>query len=343
MWRCLELAKKGKGNVEPNPMVGAILVFQGKIIGEGYHEGFGKPHAEVNAINNAIFQGHESLLPRSTLYVTLEPCSHYGKTPPCADLIIQKKIPRVVIGNTDPNPEVNGNGIKKLGEAGVQVELIEDENCRKAVFTLIKPFAINQSEHRPYVILKWAETADGYIGSGNTDRLMISNEFSNRLVHKWRSEESAIIVGRNTALHDDPTLTNRYWPGKNPLRMVIDPELTLPAHLKLFNGEAPLTIFNYKRSGELNAAVRYVQLGKDLPITRQVMDHLYLNKIPSLIVEGGARLLQSFIEAGTWDEIRIIKSSVKNGGGLKAPNLPEADLFKKIKCGTDHILFYGKP
>lgn len=343
MWRCLELAKKGKGKVELNPMVGALLVFQDRIIGEGFHEGFGKPHAEVNAINDAIANGYESHLTESTLFVTLEPCSHFGKTPPCADLVIHKRIPNVVIGIPDPHPEVNGKGIQKLKEAGVNVQLIEEQPLRNAAIALIKPFVINHLEHRPYIILKWAETADGYIGSGNSERLMISNEFSNRMVHKWRSEEAAILIGRNTALLDDPSLTNRYWPGKNPLRMVIDPELTLPHHLKIFNGEAPLTIFNYKRSGELNSTLKYVQVEKDLPLIKQVCDHLYSEKIASLIIEGGAQLLQSFIKEGSWDEIRIIKNHRENGGGLKAPIMPTANLFRKIQCSTDQVLFYCKP
>lgn len=340
MFRCLELAKKGKGKVEPNPMVGALLVYKGKIIGEGYHEGYGKPHAEVNAISAAVSNGHEKMISGSTLYVTLEPCSHHGKTPPCSDLIIEKKIPEVVIGCMDPNPRVNGLGIKKLTEAGIRVSLVENSVIKKLAYTLIRPFINPVLFHRPYVILKWTETADGFMGSGTEKRLMISNDYSNRLVHKWRSEETAILIGKNTALMDDPALTNRLWPGKNPMRMVIDLELELPTTLKLFDGSAYVTVFNYHKMERIGMAGAYCQLEREKPVLKQILSFMQQLKLSSLLVEGGAQLLQSFINENLWDEIRLIKSRQSAGHGLRSPLLNNALLVEEMNCLDDQIYFY---
>ncbi len=340
MRRCLELAKKGKGRVELNPMVGAVLVHDGKIIGEGYHEGYGKPHAEVNAIADAISNGHEDLLSLSTLFVSLEPCSHYGKTPPCADLIIEKNIPEVVIGCIDPNPEVDGKGIKKLMEAGIKVQLLGEGPVKNEVLALLCSFIIPILSQCPYVILKWAETADGFIGSGSEERLMISNEFSNRLAHKWRSEESAILIGKNTALLDDPSLTNRLWPGKSPMRMVIDLEMELPLSLKLFDGGKYVTVFNYHKMERIGFIGAYCQVDRDKHVLKQILSFMQAIRLQSLIVEGGRKLLQSFIDDGLWHEARVIKSRKSVGKGLKAPILANAKLIDQMNCLDDSIYFY---
>ncbi|HEY2720248.1 MAG TPA: bifunctional diaminohydroxyphosphoribosylaminopyrimidine deaminase/5-amino-6-(5-phosphoribosylamino)uracil reductase RibD, partial [Chitinophagaceae bacterium] len=224
MHRCLDLARLGAGHVAPNPMVGAVLVHDERIIGEGYHQQYGGPHAEPNCIAS-VKKEEQHLISESILYVSLEPCAHYGKTPPCADLIIKNKIPRVVIGCFDPFEEVNGKGIEKLKGAGIDVLVgILEHECKK----LNKRFFLYYQQHRPYIILKWAQSSNQKIGAGAGNRTYISNEFTNRLVHKWRSEEAAILVGTNTALQDDPELTTRSWIGNNPRRLVMDMDLKLP-------------------------------------------------------------------------------------------------------------------
>ncbi|MGC4038923.1 MAG: bifunctional diaminohydroxyphosphoribosylaminopyrimidine deaminase/5-amino-6-(5-phosphoribosylamino)uracil reductase RibD [Chitinophagaceae bacterium] len=240
MQRCLQLAALGAGFVAPNPMVGAVLVYNNRIIGEGWHQKYGEAHAEVNCINSVI-QEDKQFISSSVLYVSLEPCAHHGKTPPCADLIIRDKIPKVVIGCRDPFKEVDGKGIEKLKQAGVEVVLnVLEKECTE----LNKRFFTFYTKHRPYIILKWAQTNDLRISSGNDERLLISNEFSNRLVHKWRSEEAAILVGTNTAMSDDPELTTRLWSGPSPVRLVIDMELKLPLSLKIFNNSSRTIVFN---------------------------------------------------------------------------------------------------
>ncbi len=316
MHRCLQLAKLGAGHVAPNPMVGAVLVHEGRIIGEGYHEKYGQAHAEVNCIN-AVKPSEVSLITSSTLYVSLEPCSHHGKTPPCADLIVAKKIPRVVIGCTDPFFEVKGRGIDKLQKAGIEVVVnVLEKEC----IGLNKRFFTFHLQHRPYVVLKWAQSADGKMARADKARFQISNEFSTRLVHKWRSEEASILVGTNTALNDDPELNNRFWDGANPIRLVTDMELRLPTTLKLFNSEIPTIIFNTRQhSVEKIAfhsshplgkeAVGYYQVTTDVDFVPQLMHGLYQMKVQSVLVEGGAKLLQSFIDQNYWDEIRLITNS----------------------------------
>src|SRR5215207_8983700 len=218
MHRCLELARLGSGSVAPNPMVGAVLVYKDMIIGEGYHQQYGEAHAEVNCLNS-VRPEHQHLIEQSTLYVSLEPCAHYGKTPPCADLIIQKKIPEVVVGCCDPFIQVNGKGIEKLQSAAVNVTIgVLEEECKQ----LNKRFFGFHTVQRPYVILKWAQTADGKVAGNDYGRKRISNQQTNRIVHKWRSEETTVVVGTNTALYDDPALTTRLWAGKNPVRIVVD-------------------------------------------------------------------------------------------------------------------------
>ncbi|RTL59381.1 MAG: bifunctional diaminohydroxyphosphoribosylaminopyrimidine deaminase/5-amino-6-(5-phosphoribosylamino)uracil reductase RibD [Sphingobacteriales bacterium] len=333
MHRCIELAKLGAGKVAPNPMVGAVLVYDGKIIGEGYHQQYGGPHAEVNAIKGTA----DDLIRQSTLYVSLEPCAHYGKTPPCADLIIEKKIPKVVIGCRDPFIEVNGKGIEKLKAAGVEVELgILEHECKE----LIKRFFTFHIQHRPYIILKWAETADGFIGNTDHSRLLISNQYTNRLVHQWRSEEAAILVGTNTALYDNPELMVRLAEGNNPVRLVVDMDLSLPPQLKLFDKQSKTIVFNTVKHEEQENLL-YYQITGDVSIVHQIANALYYLKLQSVLVEGGAKLLQSFIDEGYWDEARVItNTALKSKEGIKSPQLVHHLLAKEENILTDTIRYY---
>ena len=334
MYRCLELAKLATGNITPNPMVGAVLVYDEKIIGEGWHKKFGEAHAEVNCINSVKAED-KYLIEKSTLYVSLEPCSHFGKTPPCTDMIIKNRIPKVVIGCKDVFKEVDGKGIKKLQDAGVEVLVsILEKEC----IELNKRFFTFHQKKRPYIILKWAESADGKIGTDN-ERILISNKYSNRLVHKWRSEEAAILIGTNTALNDDPSLTTRLWQGNNPVRLVIDMDLRLPSHLKIFNKEVKTIIFNKHKSHEEENLVFYKIKEEDsLP---QILQVLYQMQIQSVLVEGGARLLQSFIDIGLWDEARTIcNEQLTISNGINSPELRNAILQNQEKYFTDTITYF---
>ncbi|CAN5247657.1 bifunctional diaminohydroxyphosphoribosylaminopyrimidine deaminase/5-amino-6-(5-phosphoribosylamino)uracil reductase RibD [soil metagenome] len=341
MLRCLQLAEYGSGNVAPNPMVGAVLVHNNKIIGEGYHKKYGEAHAEVNCIKN-VSEENKHLICKSTLYVSLEPCNHFGKTPPCSDLIIKKNIANVVIGCKDIYKETAGKGIEKLKSAGIAVATgILEKEC----IEINKRFNIFHIKKRPYIILKWAESADGKIAaspkSSPKERTLISNSYSNTLVHKWRSEEAAILIGTNTALQDDPLLTTRLWKGKNPVRIVIDMNLRLPNTLKIFNDEAKTIIFNSIKDEEQKNFLFYKINAPD--ILNIITKSLYKLNIQSVIVEGGAKLLQSFIDAGLWDEVRIItneKLIVNNG--VAAPNFFSDKLTRKEKYFSDTISYYSK-
>lgn len=337
MLRCLQLAQQAAGFTAPNPMVGAVFEYNGEVIGEGFHEQYGEAHAEVNCINQAINNGHENKLSQSTIYVSLEPCAHFGKTPPCADLIIHHNIPKVVIGCCDPFAEVNGKGIHKLKAAGVEVVVdVLKAQCEE----LNKRFFTYHQKQRPYIILKWAQTKNGRISSGTTERLHISNELTNRLVHQWRSEEASILVGTTTALIDDPQLTNRYFNGKQPVRLVIDKELRLPSTLKLMNDDASTIIFNYHKHHE-EGQPQYFQIKNNETVIQQLLNALYQKKILSVLVEGGAQLLQSFINEGLWDEARVITNEaliVENG--LAAPALHSALKIKTVNILSDTIEFY---
>lgn len=335
---CIELAKLGAMYVAPNPMVGAVLVYEDRVIAEGYHEQYGQAHAEVNCINSVASE-HRHLIPQSTIYVSLEPCAHHGKTPPCADLIIANKIKRVVVGCRDPFEEVNGKGIEKLQAARIDVSAgVLEKECLE----LNKRFFTFHTKHRPYIILKWAQTANEKIASGSAERLLISNIYSNRLVHKWRSEEMAILVGTSTALLDDPSLTNRLWIGNNPKRLVIDMDLSLPTNLKIFNTDAPTIIFNTIKHADVSPhGLSYYQVTNDVSIVHQVLNACYQQKIQSIIVEGGARLLQSFINEGVWDEARIISNeSLTVEGGLPAPWLDSFQLISSTQILNDRIDYY---
>jgi diaminohydroxyphosphoribosylaminopyrimidine deaminase / 5-amino-6-(5-phosphoribosylamino)uracil reductase len=347
MHRCLELARSGAGSVAPNPMVGAVLVYENRIIGEGYHQQYGGAHAEPNCIA-AVNEQDKHLIERSTLFVSLEPCAHFGKTPPCADLIIENKIPGVVIGCRDPFVEVNGKGIEKLRAAGIQVQLgVLENECRE----LNKRFFTFHTQHRPHIILKWAQTLDNKVGNEDYSRVLISNEYTNRLVHQWRSEEMAIAVGTNTALYDDPELTTRLSPGKNPVRIVVDMDLKLPDSLKVFDSKAPTIVFNTKEHNlplqkisvnELaQIEIGYYQVTEDVSLVHQMINALYRMNIQSVLIEGGSYLLQSFIDEGIWDEARVITNEqLSIGAGLPAPVLKHEKLRNSEHVFSDVIRTY---
>ena len=300
MQRCLELAVKGLGNVAPNPMVGCVIVCDGEIVAEGYHEFYGGPHAEPNAIK----QVGDAILKKSTLYVTLEPCSHHGKTPPCADLIINKGVKKVVIGNLDSNPLVSGRGIQKLKEAGIELEYrVLDKECKE----LNKRFFTFHEKKRPYIILKWAQTQDGFISRiplpKNKEDNWITGKESKDLVHQWRGEESAILIGYNTALVDNPLLTTRLVEGKNPVRLIIDKNLDLPHNLNIFNNDAKTIVFNSIKSSD-DDNIRYVRIDFQNMI-QEILNECYVLNISSVIIEGGTKTINEFIQKNTWDEARL--------------------------------------
>ena len=336
MLRCIELARLGAGYVAPNPMVGAVLVYNERIIGEGWHRQYGKAHAEVNCINS-VSNDDRHLIPQSTMYVSLEPCVHFGKTPPCSDLIIQNKIQKVVIGCRDPFAEVDGKGIEKLQNAGVEViNGVLENQCKE----LNTRFFIFHNQKRPYIILKWAQTANGKIADNTDERLLISNEYSNQLVHQWRSEEAAIMVGTNTAIKDNPSLNNRSGKGKQPIRLVLDMNLRLPGSLKIFDEQQSTIIFNGKKQ-EKKGDLLYQLIDTHKNILQQIFDTCYQQNIQSILVEGGAQLLQTFINEGKWDEARIITNeSMQMNEGLNAPVLASFNSFKTEKISTDKINYY---
>jgi diaminohydroxyphosphoribosylaminopyrimidine deaminase/5-amino-6-(5-phosphoribosylamino)uracil reductase len=333
--RCLELASQAAGHTAPNPLVGAVLVYQGRIIGEGFHRQYGGPHAEPNCIDS-VREADRHLIPDATMYVSLEPCAHFGKTPPCADLIVRHRIPEVVIGCRDPFVEVDGKGIEKLEAAGVKVTVgvLEQPSTE-----LNKRFFTFHRHHRPYIILKWAQTANGRIGNLDHSRLHISGDLTNRLVHQWRSEEAAILVGTNTARFDDPQLNTRLWTGPDPIRLVVDMDLRLPASLKLFDKKVRTIVFNSLQHEEQDNLL-YYQVTKDVSLVHQIANALYQQKILSVLVEGGAQLLQSFIDEGYWDEARIItNTSLFVEGGIAAPVLRAGALVQTEQLATDTIQF----
>lgn len=317
MRRCFQLAKLAAGNVAPNPMVGAVLVYNKRIIGEGYHQQYGKAHAEVNCINS-VKEADKQFISAATIYVSLEPCAHFGKTPPCADLIIQNNIPQVVIGCRDSYQEVAGKGIQKLQDAGIAVTtgILERE-----AIELNKQFFTFHEKQRPYIILKWAQTGDRKIGNEDNDRLIISNDYTNRLVHKWRSEVASILVGTKTALKDNPSLTTRLWKGNNPIRVVIDKKLQLPATLSMMDGSIRTIVFNsIKDVAEGN--IHYCKLSNSEDFIPEMMQVLFALNIQSVMVEGGAALLQRFIDGDHWDEARVITNQqLHNVSGIAAPKL----------------------
>lgn len=338
MKRALQLAEKGRFTVAPNPRVGCVIVHKKRIIGEGFHQHFGGAHAEVNAIASVK---DKSLLEQATLYVTLEPCAHYGKTPPCADLIIEKKIPRVIIASSDPFEAVNGKGVQKLEAAGIEVKqaILKSEADR-----LNRRFFCYHKEKRPYIILKWAETKDGFIGRQQDDPKAsdswISSPTSKQLSHLWRAEEDAILVGLKTAQIDKPALTCRELEGQNPLRIVIDQKLELPESLTIFSTDANTLVVNEKREGKRDH-IEFVKLDFTSDLLGQLMNALHQRNIQSMIVEGGTFTLQRFIEGGYWNEIRRFVGSKIFEKGVKAPTL-EIKPQKATHIETDLLYTYYK-
>lgn len=313
MKRALELAGLGRGHVSPNPLVGCVVVHDDVIIGEGWHKKYGEAHAEVDAIESVQ---DKSLLRDSVVYVNLEPCSHTGKTPPCADLLIEHQVKKVVVGNLDLNPLVAGNGIKKLRAAGVEVVtgILEKEGHE-----LNKRFFTFMEKQRPYIILKWAETADGFIARENHDSKWISNEYSRQLVHKWRGEEDAIMVGSKTVSHDNPELNVRDWSGRNPVRVVLDRFLRLSDTLHVFDQSQPTLCYNVlKHEERKNLSLIRIE---EHDFIQHVVQDLYKRKIQSIMVEGGATILQYFIDAELWDEAKVFVSDKGFGNGIQSPRL----------------------
>lgn len=337
MLRCIQLAKNGLGTTYPNPMVGSVIVHNDNIIGEGWHYKAGHPHAEVNAINSVA---KKELLKDATIYVSLEPCSHFGKTPPCADLIIEHQIKNVVIGSTDPNQKVAGRGIEKLKAAGCDIRRpILEAECRE----LNKRFFTFHTKKRPYILLKWAETRDGFMAPLASKRnqrspVWITNERSRQKVHKIRTEEQAILVGTQTVLDDDPSLTARDWHGESPLRIIIDKELKIPEHSAVFNSNAKTIVFTEKPkpSSQLQS-FREIDFSQNVP--RQIILDLYDLNIQSVLIEGGGRTLQSFIDIDLWDEAIVFKGDSEFKEGIKAAEFT-GTLISEEKSGSDLIERY---
>lgn len=336
MLRAIELGKKALGEAAPNPMVGCVIVHNNKIIGEGFTSVYGGAHAEVNAVSSVK---DKSLLRNAQLYVTLEPCSHYGKTPPCADLIVKHKIPKVSIGLKDPNPKVAGKGIKKLKEIGCEVTVgVLENECKKHH----KRFLTFQEKKRPYIILKWAETSDGLIApaselrNDNPEPYWITNIHSRQLAHQWRSEEMAILVGTNTVLEDNPKLNTRLWKGTSPIRFVLDRELKIPETHHVMDGSIHTIILTEKskQSSKKNLIFETTAFGENM--AKNICEVFLKHNISSIIIEGGTQTLQTFIDADLWDEARIFKSKIVFGSGVKAPHI-SGSTVRKIQIENDEL------
>lgn len=331
MRRCFSLAKKGMGRVSPNPMVGCVIVKDGKIIGEGYHRKYGEAHAEVNAIESVK---NKELLKGSTLIVNLEPCSHYGKTPPCAERIVQEEIAEVIICNVDPNPLVSGRGINIMKNAGINVEcgILQEEGDE-----LNSRFFTYHTKKRPYIILKWAQTSDGFIDGNFSMPIRISNDVSKACVHKLRAEEDAILVGKNTALKDDPKLGCRRFEGKAPLRIAIDRNLEIPSYYNFYDNAQPTAIFNAHKDDGVRVKIDF-----DEDIIPQILDWLYENKIQSLIVEGGKYTLEQFIERGLFDAIQVEIGDIPCHDGVPAPTFSTEGLICEVEKFSDSTFLHYK-
>lgn len=315
--RCIEIAKNGLGSTRPNPMVGCVIVHNHKIIGEGFTSKYGGNHAEVNAINSVT---DKNLLKEATLYVTLEPCSHYGKTPPCSQLIVEQQIPKVVIGCIDDNELVAGKGVAKLKQAGCQVTVgVLEQECKNHH----KRFFTFHNKKRPYIILKWAQTRNGFIAPQTKNEqkpVWITNAFSQQLVHKWRAEEQAILVGANTVLQDNPSLTVRHWSGQNPIRVVLDKDESLSKKLNVFNNEAKTILLKDQSAQDICQA-------------------LYNSNINSVIIEGGTKTLQMFIDENVWDEARVFTGNTSFDNGVKSPQF-SGRLISEKRITTDYLRIY---
>lgn len=336
--RCIQLAKNGLGTTYPNPMVGSVIVHNNTIIGEGWHQKAGQPHAEVHAINSVK---NKNLLRESTLYVSLEPCNHYGKTPPCSDLIVSHKIPKVVIGTTDPFVEVAGKGIQKLQHNGIEVFVgVLEKEC----IDLNKRFFTFHNKKRPYIILKWAESADRYMAPLSKEiqkPVWLSNKYSRQIVHKWRSKEQAILVGTKTVIYDNPQLTTRDWYGNNPTRIVLDKKNSISNSFAIKDNTAPTLIISEEHFFAENENCTVEKCNFDNLLPQQVVDILYQKKLQSVIIEGGKQTLQSFIDANLWDEARVFCSPIFFKNGLEAPLLLQK-LFTKKQVQDDELkLFFN--
>ena len=334
MQRCLELAKNGLGTTYPNPMVGSVIVFENQIIGEGWHQKAGEPHAEVNAINSVK---DKSLLSKSTIYVSLEPCSHFGKTPPCSDLIIHHKIPNVVVGTVDPNEKVAGKGIEKLRQSGATVTVgILEKKCLE----LNRRFFTFHNQKRPFIILKWAESADGFLSpqSKNEQKpVWITNLYSRQLVHKWRTEEQAILVGTSTVLADNPKLNSRDWMGKNPIRIVLDRSRKISDDYEVKNGKQQTIFITEKENFVSVENCNFETIIFDNQLAEKISSLLFQKGIQSVIIEGGLQTLQTFIDANLWDEARIFRGSLLFQQGTKAPSLA-GETVKRTTILNDELL-----
>jgi diaminohydroxyphosphoribosylaminopyrimidine deaminase/5-amino-6-(5-phosphoribosylamino)uracil reductase len=333
MRRALDLAYRGTGYARPNPLVGCVVTHEGRIIGEGWHQQYGGPHAEVNALAAVADQ---SLLAHSRVYVTLEPCAHHGKTPPCADLLIEKGVPEVVVCNPDPFPLVAGRGIEKLLAAGVRVEtgLLADEGR-----WLNRRFFTFHEKKRPYLVLKWAETADGFLAGRYFQPVQISGEQARLLTHHWRAEEAAILVGTRTALHDNPRLNVRDWPGPQPTRVVIDKNLSLPPTHHVLDGSQPTLIYTYRERAAAEN-IDYVTVSEADNVLPQLLENLWQRQVQSVFVEGGPTILNALINAGIWDEIRVFRSPMKLGQGIAAPRLGFPGFREQTTVGPDQLFWY---
>ena len=335
MHRALDLARNGAGRVSPNPMVGCVIVQDGEVIGEGWHRAYGGPHAEVNAIASVR---EKERLPGSTVYLNLEPCAHQGKTPPCADLLVHTGVGRVFVANTDPNPLVSGKGLDALRQAGIVVDtgLLagqgEELNCRFFAYHRLK---------RPYIILKWAETADGYMAPADRQQQWISGVCSRILVHKWRSEEDAVMVGKNTALYDNPRLNVRDWSGRQPLRAIVDRRLALSGkNLHLFDRSQPTVCYNTKMN-KSGGNPEYIACDSN-SFFENILADLHRRQVISLLVEGGAELLKVFIVQGLWDEARVFRSTALMGSGLEAPRLAGASEIRSSAVMEDELVVFKR-
>ncbi len=352
MERALELAGRGRGYVSPNPMVGCVLVAGGRIIGEGWHKNYGKHHAEVEAFLDASSRGFEHEIAGATAYVTLEPCSHFGKTPPCVDLLISGKVGRVVVANTDPNPLVSGRGLSRLRESGIQVfeGMLADEG--KA---LNSRFFKGMTSGYPYVILKWAQSRDGYLSLPG-EAVKISGELADVIVHKWRAEEDAILVGKNTVLVDNPSLNVRKWKGRNPVRVVLDRNLACTERGLHVTDHSQPTIFvntlkeqvipgslgRYEPATKGHFEVNYLKVPAGEEELPGILKKLYRLGIGSILVEGGAAVLEAFLQAGLWDEIRVIRGTPVLGRGIRAPR-PAGTLVFQEQAGEDLLSYFSSP
>lgn len=335
MQRCLDLSLLGMGDVAPNPMVGCVIVHDGLIIGEGYHQKYGQAHAEVNAIRSVQ---NPELLSHSTIYVSLEPCAHWGKTPPCSDLIIESRIPHVVIGTTDPFAKVAGKGIKRMQKAGIKVEVgVLEKECRE----LNRRFFTFHEKQRPYILLKWAQTFDGFIDTDRTETqhpTWITNALCKKLVHKQRSEESAILIGTNTAEFDNPALTVREWKGNQPVRLVIDRKRRLSKELTVFDQKETTWVFTENQEEETENP-KFIKLNFSQDILPQMLTELYKRDILSVIVEGGSILLSSFLQENLWDEAFVYTGNQFFGKGVKAPEISgELLAFEQLDDCKLHVL-----